>query len=153
MSRRKFLSRTLSTAGIVGLAGCSMSSLNSKSDQEDRATLDRIVLRADTEQTEQLELTLVYAPRDGSTIRPVWGTYDAPASGDIHIVSDFEAAPGFYSLTARSTNHCNAETSSFNSYGNAVSGNALQFEVVVKRTGDVWASSDEAGKSISIPGY
>lgn len=153
MNRRTLLCCTLGTSGIVGLAGCSGAPVNTASNRDGHAPLDRIVCRADTGQAEQVDLTLVYAPRDGSTTRPIWGSYEAPAAGDTRIISDFDGEPGFYSLTARSVNDGSTEISSFNSYGNAVGGDALHFEVVVTRTGDVWVNLNEAGESISIPGY
>lgn len=147
MRRRALLRYAVGTVGITSLAGCSTKAESS------RATLGRILLRADTEQSEQVHLTLVYAPRDDSTERPVWGSYTVPASGETISIEDFEQRPGFYSLTAVSVNHNNYEVESFNSYGDAVSGTELQFEVVIKRSGDVWLNINDAGESISIPGY
>lgn len=152
MRRRTFLYRASSTAGVVSLTGCAMPSMNAEPELDSRATLGRIALRADTERAEQVDLTLVYAPPDDSTTRPVWGNYVAPASGDVVTVSDFEGTPGFYSLTARSVTHDSIEVVSFNSYGNAVGEGPLQFEVVIQWSGDVWASVNGAGESISIPG-
>lgn len=147
MRRRTLLGTAVGTLGITSLAGCS------SSPEENRATLDRILLRADTAESEQVHLTLVYAPRDGSDERPVWGQYELPASGDTVSVDDFEQRPGFYSLTAYSETHDTHEVVSFNSYGNAVRDTELQFEVVVKRSGDLWTNLNTAGESISIPGY
>lgn len=151
MNRRSLICRTFSVAGIIGLTGCSMASLNAESDNH--VLLDRIILRGDTEQVEQLGLTLVYAPPNGATSRLVSGSYEVPASGDVSIINDFEGEAGFYSLTAHSTNHNNVETISFNSNGNAVNRDSYQFEVVVTETGDVWTNLNEAGETISIPGY
>lgn len=147
MRRRAFLGRAVSLAGVASLAGCSTFTADSL------ATLDQIVLRADTGHIEPLFLTLVYAPRDDSTERPVWGTYEVPASGQTRIVDDFEGSPGFYSLTAYSENHDSEGTISFNSYGDAVGDGPLQFQAVVKRSGSMWTNLSGAGDPISIPGY
>ena len=127
MHRRTLLGSTAGAAGLAALAGCSEAKAGS------HATLERIVLRSATGRAEPIDLTLVYAPRDDSTERPVWGTYEAPASGETHIVDDLEGAPGVYSLTAVSQNHGS-------------------HEVVVRQSGDGWANPDEAGTEISISG-
>lgn len=147
MRRRALLSGTLGLVTLSGLAGCSSSS------DEGQATVDRIVLRSDTGQPEQMDLTLVYAPRDGSTERPVWGSYDLPESGDTVIIDDFETGPGFYSLTAHSQTHDNFEVVSTNTLSDAVGNGTLQFEAVIKRSGDVFANLSDTRDTISIPGY
>ncbi|WP_435364046.1 hypothetical protein [Haloarchaeobius sp. DYHT-AS-18] len=144
--RRRALLCSLGATATAALAGCSTS------DSDAAATLDRILLRSDTGQAEQVSLTLVYAPRDGSTERPIWGTFEAPAAGDPRPIDDFEGAPGFYSLTATSERHHNQAVVSFNSHGGAVGTGPLQFEVVVQESGDGWANLNEAGEDISIPG-
>jgi hypothetical protein len=147
LSRRAVLGA--GTASLAALAGCS-----ALDGREDLPSLSRIVLRADTGETEQMRLTLVYAPRDGSNRRPIWGTIEVPPE-DVTILEDFEndPGPGFYSLTAVSTSEDNHEVVSFNSHGNAVGDADLQFEVVVQKSGDVWANVADAGDDIDIPGY
>ncbi|ELZ15762.1 hypothetical protein C478_04639 [Natrinema thermotolerans DSM 11552] len=152
MHRRALLGHTASTAGIVGLAGCALPSTNTGPERSDRATLERIVLETETGQAEQMALTLVYAPRDDSTSRPVWGEYTVPASGKALTVSDFDGAPGVYSLTARSVTHDTVAVVSFNSYGDAVGSGPHQFEVVITGSGDVWTNLNEAGEPVSVPG-
>lgn len=100
-----------------------------------------------------MDVTLVYAPRDGSTERPVWGSYDLPESGDTVVVDDFETGPGFYSLTAHSQTHDNLEVVSTNTLRDDGGNDTLQFEAVVKQTGDVFANLSETRDTISIPGY
>ncbi len=144
-SRRTLLAA--GTASLVGLAGCSAAGESSP------PTLDRILLRSDTGETEPVRLTLVHAPEDGSTERPVWKTVEAPADGDaVPVVQGLELGPGFHSLTAAAENHGNHEVGSFNSHGEGVDADDLQFEVVVKGTGDLWLNLNRAGESISIPG-
>ncbi|WP_458187986.1 hypothetical protein [Haladaptatus sp. NG-WS-4] len=146
-SRRTILSA--SAVSLTALAGCT--AFGSRNEKR-RATLDRIVVRSDTGDDESPFLTLVYAPRDDSTERPIWGVHEAPASGRERAITDFEGSPGFYSLTAFAENHDNLEIASFNSYGDAVGDTPLQFEVVVEQTGDVWTNVDEAGENITHPG-
>ena len=133
---------------MAALAGCSGLGATAS----DAPKVDRIVLRSDTGQTERLQLTLVYAPPDGSTERPVREVHDAPASGKPATVTDFDGAPGFYSLTASIENRDSTGVVSCNSYGNAVGTEDLQFEVVVREDGDVWTNLGTAGDGISIPG-
>ncbi|MFT4889899.1 MAG: hypothetical protein ACI9YT_000810 [Halobacteriales archaeon] len=142
------------TAALAALAGCSALQID-----EERTTqappetpLDRIVVRSDTGREEPLRLTLVYGPPDGHTERPVWTTVDAPADGDpATVVQGLDTGPGVYSLTAASARHANHEVVSFNSPTQPGAG-ANQFAVVVREGGDVWATLDEAGQPISIPG-
>lgn len=148
-SRRALL--TTGTASLVALAGCSGFGAK-KSDADDHAHLSRILLQSGTGKTEPMFLNLVYAPRDDSTAYPVIGTYDAPPAGETRSILDFEGTPGFYSLTALSENHDNTAVVSFNSYGDAVGSDNLQFEIGVKENGDVWSNLGEAGDSIAIPG-
>ncbi|WP_267639753.1 hypothetical protein [Haloarchaeobius amylolyticus] len=145
--RRRALLSGLTAAATVGLAGCSAMD----DDDDDPATLDRMLLRSDTGEPELLSLTLVYAPRDGSNERPIWGTFEAPAADEPRAVTDFEGDPGFYSLTAVSDRHHTHEVVSFNSHGAAVGAGPLQFEVVVQESGDLWANLGEAGDEVSIP--
>ncbi len=144
-SRRAVLA--VGTASLATLAGCA--AIGAPAD--DGATLDRLVLRTDTGRAERLELYLVYAPPDGSTVQPVRGIYEVPASGEIRVVDDFDGTPGFYSLTAYAPAHESLEIQSFNSYSNAVEDTPLQIEVVIKHTGGVWTNLNDAGASISIP--
>lgn len=145
-SRRAVLAT--GAASIASLAGCSALA----SDGVDAATLDRIVLRSDTGRTERVELTLVYAPRDSATQRPVRGVRAVAGSSELLVVDDFEGDPGFYSLTAASEDHGTHGVYAFNSYGPSVGSAPLQFEVVVRGDGDIWLNLDEAGAEISIPG-
>ncbi|WP_276300025.1 hypothetical protein [Halorussus lipolyticus] len=142
MRRREFLIAGASVAGIT-----SYSLYKGK----DLATLDRILIRSDTHKNEQLEITLIYAPQNDSTERPVVGSYVAPATGEIEIIEDFKGNPGIYSLSVYSQNHNNGEVASFNSYGDAVKSSPLQFEIVVKESGDVWANIDETDSGIQLP--
>lgn len=136
-------------ASVASLAGCA----GLRDAVDDPPALERILLRSDTDAAEQLDLTLVYAPRDGSTRRPIWGSYEAPASGELRVLEDWEPAPGFYSLTAHAEAHDNLEVASINSHGGSVGTDAVQFEVVVKRSGDVWLNIDDVDDTVSIPGY
>lgn len=145
MDRRTLLLAGLPAAGMANVAGCASFSV------ENSSTLERIVLRTDTGRSEQIDLTLVYAPRDGSAERPVWGTFEAPASGETTVVADFDGDAGFYSLTAHAQGHDTLEVVSFNSHGDAVGGGSLQFEVVVREGGDVWTNLNDAGSTVSIP--
>lgn len=144
-SRRAVLAA--GTASLAALAGCS--GFGARASEAPK--LDRVVLRSDTGQTERIELTLVYAPRDGSTERPIRGVYEALASGKPKAVGEFDGAPGFYSLTAAVENR-DAGVVSVNSYGNAVGSEDLQFEVVVREDGGVWTNVGTAGDAISVPG-
>lgn len=151
MRRRALLKRATGVAAAVGLAGCSQfSSGDSPStiESEPRA-LDRIVLRSDTDREEPLSLTLMYVDPEGGKRRPLWGTYDAPASGNRYQLSDFDGHPGVYSLTVHSREHNSVETL----VTHADPDDRLQFEVVVQRHDAVWGNVGEAGSDVSIPGY
>lgn len=88
MRRRAFLRNAAGIGGIASLAGCSLSAGSSP------PTLSRILLRADTGQSEQVDLTLVYAPRDDSTERPIWGRYEEPASGEVILSRTLSSVQG-----------------------------------------------------------
>jgi len=145
LSRRTALAA--GTASLAAFTGCSSLIGN----ESQNSSLDRILLRSDTGQTERVELTLVYAPRDTSTERPVRGIYEAPASGDLNIIDDFDGEPGVYSLTAASETTNDSEVIAFNSYSDSIQANAVQFEVVIKRDGGTYLNVNEAGSSISVP--
>jgi hypothetical protein len=139
---------------VAALAGCSgLGGLGENTtDAPAETPVDRIVVRSDTGRTEPLRLTLVYGPPDGNTERPVWTTVEAPADGDpATAVLGPDTGHGVYSLTAASTRHGNHEVVSFNSRAQERA-DAYQFAVVVQAEGDVWATLDEAGQPISIPG-
>lgn len=151
MNEERILSRrtalTAGTASLAALTGCSSLIGN----ESHNSSLDRILLRSDTGQTERIELILVYAPRDTSPERPVRGIYEAPASGDLNIIDDFDGEPGVYSLTATSGTTDNAEVIAFNSYSEGVQAGAVQFEVVIKGDGGMYLNVNKSGSSISIP--
>lgn len=134
---------------LASLAGCSALA----SGESGEPHLAKIVLRADTEQTERVVLTLVYAQRDSATNQIVRGVHEIPASRGDFVVSDFEGTPGFYSLTVFSENHNTHGVWSFNSYAPAFNAEPLQFEVVIQRDGGIWINLNEAGSEISIPDY
>lgn len=139
--------RTVLATGAVSLAalaGCSTAS------DDEPPSLERVVVRSDTGETERLQLTLVHAPRDGSTVRPLRGVHEAPGSGEPRTIDDFEGEPGFYSLTVALDDK--SEVKAFNSYGDAVGTGALQLEVVVEQTGGLWLNLNEAGGDVSVPG-
>lgn len=139
--------RTVLATGAVSLAalaGCSTAS------DDEPPSLERVVVRSDTGETERLQLTLVHAPREGSTVRPLRGVHEAPGSDEPRTIDDFEGPPGFYSLTVALDGQ--NEVKAFNSYGNAVDSGPLQLEVVVQQTGDLWLNLNEAGDDISVPG-
>ncbi|MCG1004124.1 MULTISPECIES: hypothetical protein [Halobacterium] len=145
ISRRQVLAA--GAVSMAGLAGCS--SLTGDNDND--TALDRIVVRSDTGQTERVELTLVYAPRDLATERPIRGVYEAPASGDKLVVDGFEGNPGFYSLTVSPEGGSASEVVAFNSYGPSVESDTVQFEAVIKQDGGIWLNVNEAGSTISVP--
>lgn len=153
VSRRALLAGGATALGL--LSGCSSAVFPDDTETEEPADppLDRILVRGDTGETEPIRLTLVYAPPDGHTRRPIWTTVEAPAHGrTIAIAGALETATGFYSLTAASRRHDNHEVVSFNSR-TLSDEQEVQFEVVVKNTGDVWANRNKAGREISIPDY
>ena len=134
-------------ASIAALTGCT--ALDGGSG--DRTTLQRVVTRSETGQTERVELTLVYAPRDSSAQQPVRGVHELPASDDTVVIDDFEGTPGFYSLTVSVENSVVDGVIAFNSYGPAVTGNAVQFEVLIDGQGNLHLNIGEAGSPISMP--
>lgn len=147
MRRRALLAAAGSLGTASTLAGCSTMDDSAAS----KPTLDRVVARSDTGDPEQLRLTLVHAPPEGSTSRPLWGSYDA-AAGEAVTVDSFDLEPGVFSLTAGATRYGNHEVVSFNAAGDAVGDGDVQFEVVVQDTGDVWANINEAGADIALDG-
>lgn len=144
---------TAGTAILAGFAGCSaLGELGENTSDAPATPVDRIVVRSDTGRAETLRLTLVYGPPDGHTERPVWTTVEAPADGDpATVVHGPDTGHGVYSLTAASKRHGNHEVVSFNSRTQE-GADAYQFAIVVQAEGDVWATLDEAGQPISIPG-
>lgn len=151
-SRRGFVAA--GTAALAGLAGCAALIPGGETTTETppETPIDRIVVRSDTGRAEPLRLTLVYGPPEGHTERPVWTTVEAPADGDAETaVHGPDTGHGVYSLTAASKRHANHEVVSFNTRTQD-GADAYQFAVVVKEEGGVWATLDEAGQPISIPG-
>ena len=160
-SRRALLGA--SGATMTALAGCSALSSNDEPNESDprdaESPLDRIVVRSDTGETEPIRLTLVYAPPEGHTERPVWTTVDAPADGEPSTTRQgFDTGHGVYSLTAASRRYTDHAVISFNSMADASSsieaaltGGSVQFEVVVEDTGGIWVNQGDAGDDISLP--
>ncbi|WP_265111751.1 hypothetical protein [Halosolutus halophilus] len=99
-----------------------------------------------------LRLTLVCGPRDEDPERPVLGPVDAPADGEpTTAVQELDTGAGVCSPTTASKRHADREVASFNSV--VQRGENFQFEVVGKHAGDLWVDINDAGTSISIPGY
>ncbi|WP_336036148.1 hypothetical protein [Halobacterium yunchengense] len=151
MRRRALLKAAAGVTATAGLAGCSQfgTSESSTTTSEQSRVLERVVLRADTDREEPLTLTLTYVDPEGDKHRPLWGTYSAPASGNLYQLSDFDGHPGVYSLTVHSHEHDSVETL----VTHAGPDDRLQFEVVVQRHGAVWGNVGDAGNEVSIPGY
>lgn len=144
VSRRTVL--TTSAVSVASLAGCSAS------DSRGDVPLNRIVAQSNTEQMERVELTLSYAPQDSAAERPVRGVYEVPTSDELLVVDDFEGAPGFYCLTAFSERHGTHGMYTVNSCGPAVKSDPVQFEVSIRKDGNIQLNLGEAGSKISLPG-
>lgn len=131
---------------VASLAGCSTM------DSDDGSTsLDQIVARSNTDQTERVELTLAYSPRDSPADQPVRGIYEVPAVGEPLVVDEFEGRPGFYNLTVFSEYHNTHGTYTVNSFSSSVESVPFQLEVLVQEDGGFWINLGEAGSQISLP--
>ncbi|WP_232700847.1 hypothetical protein [Halobacterium wangiae] len=151
VSRRAFL--TGSAAALSGIAGCSTITADQESpvSSSRESPIEQILIRSDTGEEERVRLTLVYGPPEEYTERPIWTTFEAPADGEpITVGQSLETGAGIYSLTAASKQHANHEVISFNSRTRSAD-TKLQFEVVVKHTGDLWVNLNDVGESIDIP--
>lgn len=132
------------TTLLFGLAGCSTVSSTTS------PTIDRLVLRSETGETEPIRILKTYAPRDGSTVQS-HAVYDAHSSGELRIV-DIDDGPGFYNIQAESQNHGSDAFLAYNSHKNGAPSYDLQFEFVLKEGASMYSNIAKTGSEISIPG-
>jgi hypothetical protein len=143
LSRRSVL-RASGSVLFVGLAGCS-NALDSSA-----PSVNRLVLRSDTGETEPIRILTTYAPRDDSAVQSQ-GVYDAHASGELQIVEQ-DDGPGFYNIQAESQNHGSDAFLAYNSHKDEAPSYDLQFEFVVQADGSLYSNIARTGATISIPG-
>lgn len=153
MHRRALLKRAAGVGTLAGLAGCSQfKSQNTSPTTTEPAddVIKRVLLRADTDVEETVDLTLMSVDSDGQKARRLWGNYTAPESDDPVAIEDFDGPPGVYSLTAHSREYNTVETQFEQTTAYE---EPLQFEVVVQRHGAIWANLGPVADTITIPGY
>jgi hypothetical protein len=143
LSRRSVL-RASGAALFVGLAGCS-NVLDSSA-----PSVNRLVLRSDTGETEPIRILTTYAPRDESAVQSQ-AFYDAHASGELRIVEQ-DDGPGFYNIHAESQNSGSNAFLAYNSHKDEAPSYDLQFEFVVQADGSLYSNIGRTGEEISIPG-
>ncbi|CQH64282.1 uncharacterized protein HHUB_4346 (plasmid) [Halobacterium hubeiense] len=139
---------TGSVASLLGLSGCS-AVIGGNNNTTPR--LETIRVRNDTDQSIRAEFTLVYAQSNTNPDQPIRRIQEIPSGGKILTIDDFEGTPGFYSLTISPEDSDKTEVIAFNSAGNSVDVENVQFEVVFQQNGGIFVNLDQAGSDITLP--